>query len=430
MIENVKFRKLNCSFQQKLSSDIKNNIQKSDELLVPADKTSNFYKMDKPSYNDLLHKNITNTYKNVTPTTTNRIELEAKNIYEKLDQDDRINTTAKREAFITLKDHKPNFVNNPTCRLINPAKSDIGRISKQILDRINTNITTKLNLNQWKNTKSVLNWFNNIKNKDQFSFIAFDVVDFYPSISSDLLNAALDFASSYDNITDDERHIILHARKSLLYNSGEPWGKKTSSNLFDVTMGSYDGAETCELVGAFLLQNIQEKHGKNFGLYRDYGLGISNASPREVELIKKDLCTIFRNHGLKITIEANKKTVNFLDVIYQTVNTCPILSPTTHHFTSTENLITRLASSTTSPSLLIIDSEISCNEDSFNKATPQYQKALNDSRYAHNLQYSQPAPAQSVTSPTKKRHRNTIWYNPPLQQERTDEHRTDLSKHP
>ena len=58
-------------------------------------------------------------------------------------------------------------------------------------------------------------------------------------------------------------------------------------------------------------------------------------------------------------------------------------------------------------------SENSCDEDSFNKATPLYQKALNDSGYAHNLQYSQPAPAQSVTSPTKKRHRNTIWYNPP-----------------
>ena len=30
--------------------------------------------------------------------------------------------------------HKPNFENNPTCRLINPSKSEIGRVSKQILD--------------------------------------------------------------------------------------------------------------------------------------------------------------------------------------------------------------------------------------------------------------------------------------------------------
>ena len=66
----------------------------------------------------------------------------------------------------------------------------------------------------------------------------------YPSISMSLLNTVLQFASAYVNITDEKRHIILHAKKSLLYNTGEPWGKKTSSGLFDVTMGSFDGAET------------------------------------------------------------------------------------------------------------------------------------------------------------------------------------------
>ena len=78
----------------------------------------------------------------------------------------------------------------------------------------------------------------------------------------------------------------------------------------------YDGAEPCELVGAHLLHKIKEKFGStcNFGLYHDDGLRISRASPRQTELIKKDLCSIFSNYGLKITIEANKKTVNFLNV--------------------------------------------------------------------------------------------------------------------
>lgn len=86
----------------------------------------------------------------MTPKTTNRIESETKNITEKLDLDDRINATAKREAFTTLKDNKPNFSSNLTCRLINPAKSDAGRISKQILNRINTRVTAKLRLNLLK----------------------------------------------------------------------------------------------------------------------------------------------------------------------------------------------------------------------------------------------------------------------------------------
>ena len=121
-------------------------------------------------------------------------------------------------------------------------------------------------MNQWKNTKSVLTWFNNIADKDQHSFIAFDVVDFHPSISIELIDAALDFASNYDNITDEEREIIMHAKTSCLHSSGNYWGKRTSSSLFDVTMGSFDGAESCELVGSYLLHLIPTKHGNNFGL--------------------------------------------------------------------------------------------------------------------------------------------------------------------
>ena len=117
-----------------------------------------------------------------------------------------------------------------------------------------------MHFNQWKHTAAVLNWFSNIKNKNQYSFIAFDVVDVYPSISLDLLNAALDFASNYDNITDDERQIIIRAKKSCLFSSGEQWCKKSSSDFFDITMGSYDGAESCDLVGSFLLHQITMKH--------------------------------------------------------------------------------------------------------------------------------------------------------------------------
>ena len=150
------------------------------------------------------------------------IEVEAQNIAKKIHLDDRISITAKREAFITLKDHKPNVANNPTCCLINPAKAEIGRVSKQLLDCINATLAHKLELHEWKNTKAVLSWFNNIHHKDMYSFIAFNVVEFYPSISIELLSKALQFASSYDTITDNEQHIILQAKSSLFYSSGEP----------------------------------------------------------------------------------------------------------------------------------------------------------------------------------------------------------------
>ena len=92
------------------------------------------------------------------------------------------------------------------------------------------------------------------------------MVDFHNSISIDLLNTGLLPAANYVNITDDERHIILHAVKSLLFNDGEPWEKKASSSLFDISMGKYDGAKSCELVRAYLSPKSRRDMAGNFGL--------------------------------------------------------------------------------------------------------------------------------------------------------------------
>ena len=114
-------------------------------------------------------------------------------------------TTATKEAFITLKDHKDNFESKLTCRLINPSKQEIGKISKQILDNIKKKLLNVTKANQWKNTSSVLQWFKNLPNKSRCVFITFDVVEFYPSISETLLERALDFAANYVTISEDDR---------------------------------------------------------------------------------------------------------------------------------------------------------------------------------------------------------------------------------
>ena len=48
-------------------------------------------------------------------------------------------------------------------------------------------------------------------------------------------------------------------KESCVFNSGNHWGKKSSRESFDITMGSYDGAESCELVGSLLLHLISKK---------------------------------------------------------------------------------------------------------------------------------------------------------------------------
>ena len=80
------------------------------------------------------------------------------------------------------------------------------------------------------------------------------------------------------SLIDIEANIINtinHARKSLLFDDSGAWVKNDGKPLFDVTMGSFDGAEVCELVGLYLLNKIKPLlDSNNIGLYRDDGLAI------------------------------------------------------------------------------------------------------------------------------------------------------------
>ena len=129
------------------------------------------------------------------------------------------------EAYITIKDQKEGFPNNLSFRLLNPSKSDIGKISKNFLDRINKSLIAFTHANQWKNTSSVIGWFKNIPNKRQSSFTQFDVDNFYPSISLTLFNNAIQYACEITEITNHDISIIKHSIKTLLFNKNLP-GKR------------------------------------------------------------------------------------------------------------------------------------------------------------------------------------------------------------
>ena len=126
------------------------------------------------------------------------------------------------EAFITIKDHKDNFPHNLSFRLINPSKTDIGKISKSLLDTINSNIIEESKVNQWQNTSEVIIWFKNIKNINKTSFINFDVDNFYPSISIELFAEGINHAKSITSADDEQLSIIMQSRRSLLFYDNEP----------------------------------------------------------------------------------------------------------------------------------------------------------------------------------------------------------------
>ena len=136
------------------------------------------------------------------------------------------------------KDHKKGFPNNSSFRLINPSKSDIGRISKKILDKINQGVIQETKVDQWKNTNTVIAWFKSLPDKNCLSFVNFDIESFYQSISLNLFRQAIEFAREKVDTTDTDILIIIQARKTLLFHDSIPWVKRSGNEDFDMLMDS------------------------------------------------------------------------------------------------------------------------------------------------------------------------------------------------
>ena len=413
IVTRLKFRRVNCEFQKKLKEDIK-NVKSSKKVYVSADKTSNIYKTPKEQYENLLTNAVTATYKKAKPKIADKINKLGIKFAKDKKVHERMQVNGTGESFITLKDHKENFNSNPKTRLINPAKNEIGRISKNILDGINQQLRNKLKTNQWKNTQSVVDWFKNLKNKKKLTFVVFDIENFYPTISEKLLGDALDFAKEHVRIKKTDLDTVKHARKSLLYKQGEAWIKK-DGGIFDVTMGAYDGAEVCELVGIFLLSKLSTKCDKeNIGLYRDDGLAaVKNLSGPQTERLKKDFQNIFNENGLKIVIQCNLKVVDYLDVTFNLNDGSfkPYRKPN-------DETIYIDAKSNHPPNIikqLPISVEdrlrsLSSSKRIFDEAARYYQGILDKSGFDYKIEYKK----KEVRKAPRNRSRKIIWFNPPF----------------
>ena len=115
---------------------------------------------------------------------------------------------------------------------------------------------------------------------------------------------------------------------------------------------------------------------------------MSNATPRQLEGIKKQICAVFKDEGLAITIEANKKEVNFLDVTMDLRDGLykPFIKPNdnpeyVHKMSNHPPSILKNLPAGINKRL----SSISANEEIFKKATPVYQDALAKSGYDYQL---------------------------------------------
>ena len=416
LINSISFRPVRNKFQSKLIKD-KKSIMDSKNIIAFADKTNNFYELEPDRYKKLLLENITKDYKKADNKTIEEINDEAQQIIDDMKISGKIPKLDAAEPFVTIKDHKEEFPKTVKFRLINPSKTHIAKVSKSILDRVNSAIRTKTKFVQWKNSRAVIDWFNMIAGKEKKCFVSFDIVEFYPSIKHHHVVSALKFAEQFCSIDDTDINIILHACKTVLVHDERTWVKKGDSGLFDIPMGSFHGAEICDLIGLHLLSAISPIFNScEYGLYRDDGLAIiDSCSPSAMERLSKQLRSKIKEFGFKITIDAGRRAVNFLDV------TLDLIKNTYYPYRKPNSSIQYINNRSNHPYHIkkalpgMIERRLrslSKNAEVFNKTKAPYDDALIKSGYPiRTLNYEEPS---TGVRKRKRNRRQCIFFNPPF----------------
>ena len=100
---------------------------------------SNIYMLTKEEYNKMRSDATIWAYQKANGNIKKGINEKGKEIAKKSFEIiiDRTDLNAESNRFITIKDHKQNFLNHLKVRLINPGKNELGRISKTILYNVN-----------------------------------------------------------------------------------------------------------------------------------------------------------------------------------------------------------------------------------------------------------------------------------------------------
>ena len=194
------------------------------------------------------------------------------------------------------------------------------------------------------------------------------------------------------------------------------WIKKDNNNLFDVPMGSFFGAELCDLIGLYAFSKLESLYDtKEIGLYRDDGLAIIQPkNNQDLENKKKKTIKIFRDIGFKITIDTGATICDFLDITLDLSNN--LFKPCKKENTE----IRYINRNSNHPKIIkknlpaMIENrliKLSKNKNIFDQNAYTYQNALYKSNFKHKLTYK-----EDFNKQKKKRNRTIkiIYFNPPF----------------
>ena len=166
-----------------------------------------------------------------------------------------------------------------------------------------------------------------------------------------------------------------------------------------------------------LLITVRRK--KNVDLYPNDGIGIlQNSSRPEVEQKRKKIIEIFKICGLNITVKANLKTVDFLDISLGLKNNTyqPYQGPEKEtvyikkHANHPPNILKELPKVITKRI-----TSISCSHDIFDAAKSTFEQTLSQSGFNEERKYNnKDRKGQTRNKEKRKRRRKITWFNPPF----------------
>ena len=82
------------------------------------------YRLNKNDYQNLLINAIITTYGKTNKNTGTKVNKESIKSAKQADILDKIKMNGTGNSFVNLKDHKENFINHTTTRLINPSRNE------------------------------------------------------------------------------------------------------------------------------------------------------------------------------------------------------------------------------------------------------------------------------------------------------------------
>ena len=161
---------------------------------------------------------------------------------------------------------------------------------------------------------------------------------------------------------------------------------------FDVSIGAYDGAEICELVGCVLLYSINKiVDPSSHGPYQDEGLIIVDKStPKKCDDIRKRLYKLFDEFGFRLDITTDLKITDYLDV------TLNLYSGTVSPFRKKNQDLRYVNRGSNHPTQVFKHvpkgiehrlSNNSSNKEIFERSKQEYEEAFKNDGYRINLEY-------------------------------------------